>query len=168
MKLNEIFDHEPEDLRWVSAGNRHTATFTLSSDVFSLVIDEYDLELPRGKVSVADVTFAKNGKTEKSTTTEKFHALGGINTALINKIKQLRPAVVSYGALSDIPRRKKVYTHWALMFSRGSSYTYQSPWFKYANGEHMFISKFEPSVEDMTVIKEFFASIPEKENPGTI
>lgn len=155
MLLNEIFDSANE-VTW-SAG---IGKFNIDDDEYSINYEEYDISLDSGIKSVIDFGFQKGDSGELTHDNKPARVLGSVLNGLKQKLKELNPDIVMFGALDkngSVEERKVLYRKLASLFTKTTSYNHTSGWYKFQGGEYMFVSRFTPNETDEAIIQRLAA-----------
>lgn len=156
MLLNEIFNTE-NTIEWKSTHGKLRGIFYVDGEQYSIEIEEYTINLPSGEKSVVDVGFTKGNSGKLTSLHKPARVLGSVLFGLKQKIPELNPNIVMFGALDkngEVEKRKEIYSRLASLASKTTKYNWPNKWYSFAGGEYTFISDFELSNDDEQVAQK--------------
>ena len=165
MRLDEIFSSK-FPTTWKTTPSGYEGQFTIDADLITVVLDEYEIVLNDRPCSLLDFGFKKNNSWKLQPNSSQFKTFGGVFNAVIPKINSLKPQVILFGAQNrngSVEERVKAYHTMSRMLAKGSSYQYESEWFKTANGTYKYISSVEPTEQDLKNITDTAESVQQKD-----
>lgn len=156
MLLNEIFNTE-NNVGWKSTAGKLEGIFYVDGEQYSIDIEEYTINLPSGEKSVVDVGFTKGNSGKLIALQKPARVLGSVLHGLKQKISELNPNIIMFGALDkngEVQKRKEIYSRLASLASKTTKYTWTNKWYSFIGGEYTFISDFELSTDDEQVVQK--------------
>ena len=155
MLLNEIFDTRNK-VTWQAVPNGFEGQFDVDGEKYILDIEAYDLDLPSGSRVALDVGFRK-GQSSKLTSDQKpARVLGSVLAGLKDKITELKPNIIMFGAVEkngEVQKRKELYARLASLMTKTTDFYHLSRWYAFDGGEYAFMADFNPSEEDEKAIE---------------
>lgn len=165
MLLNEIFNSK-FPVSWKTTPTGFEGSLTVDEQEVVVILDEYELKIDGKIYSLVDFGFKKNGSWELQPDGNQFKVLGGVFNSAVPKINSLKPDFLLFGAQNkngNVEERVKAYQTFSRLLAKGSSYSFESDWFKTANGTYKYVGKFKPSEQGLKDIFDTAASVVSKD-----
>jgi hypothetical protein len=156
MLLNEIFNTQNK-VTWSGTDAGLEGYFDIDGDEYIIDAEEYEIDLPSGKKSALDVGFRKGLSSRLTGDQKPARVLGSVLNGLQQKVNELSPNIIMFGALDvngEVEKRKIIYAKAASLLRKTTKFNHLSQWFKFSGGEYAFLADFIPSDEDIRTIKQ--------------
>ena len=160
MNLNEIFDTENKVI-WKDTVQGCVGSFSIDDELYLIDVEDYEIKLETGVKSIIDVGFRKGKSSELTGDQRPGRVIGSVVNALKEKVKQLTPDIIMFGALNkngEVEKRKVLYRKIASLLSKTTKYNHLSDWYKFKDGEYAFIASFNPTESDTKLVQSIITN----------
>ena len=161
INLSEVFD-TTVDIDWSLVDNHHRGVFKLDSDIYTIHIDEYNLNLTESKV-LLDVGFDYN-KSMKLTNMNKNSSriLGIVSNGIKTKILELKHDLLVFGASNtngNPAGRMRIYAFIASRYQKlYGYYLYKLDEYTKRFGLYTIVSKDILVEDDLKIVLGYIGS----------